>query len=439
MFPDSGVPPSDAKNSLPDVTTNNCDELWYSTSRCEPRFDPAAANAMLAEDMNLIMRGEVVYQCDKLDKIERAVRYIDQRGMARGAIAYGGPTAYTMTLDPVMTRHNNYMTLVVIPATTNTGPVTLDGGVGAAYVLRWDGQHLVAGDWIAGVPFIISFYSGYWYVMRAVSSQILKPMTGNIDGWIRTDGNDSTGDGTANTPQKAFRTIQGAWNAINARAMLPSTVFSINLRLGIPGTYEPATIGPHGGQVVLWGDSNAPQNYVITQSAALKAGIFANGVKFQANGVTFEITYAPAYSYGIASVNGSSVNVSNCNFTCQVTGVVGAFIISSYGSSVTLGGQILMRGNGNYLANCIQLDRNSQLNGAYPPSGNVIDITNTNFGTFIHCGGVSVAQFELANLWSTNCVGSKYDVVENSIIKALGFQLPGNGPGTSATGGQFIP
>ena len=64
MFPDSGVPPSDAKNSLPDVTTNNCNELWYSTNRCQPRFDPAAANAMLAEDMNFkFAMGGTTHQC----------------------------------------------------------------------------------------------------------------------------------------------------------------------------------------------------------------------------------------------------------------------------------------------------------------------------------------------------------------------------------------
>src|SRR6187399_2704394 len=119
MFPDSGVPPSDAKNSLPDVNTANCAELWYSTSRCQPRFDPAAANAMLAEDMNLIMRGEMIYDCSRLDHIERAVRYINQRGIPRGVFMSGGPQNYTGALDPPVTRYNDYMTLTVIPSVNN--------------------------------------------------------------------------------------------------------------------------------------------------------------------------------------------------------------------------------------------------------------------------------------------------------------------------------
>src|SRR6187551_2284838 len=107
MFPDSGVPPYEARNSLPDVNTNNCPELWYSTSRCEPRFDPAAANAMLAEDMNLIMKGEVVYDCTNLNHIERAVRYIVQRGLPCGSNMQAGPFDYICAMDPTLTRYNN--------------------------------------------------------------------------------------------------------------------------------------------------------------------------------------------------------------------------------------------------------------------------------------------------------------------------------------------
>lgn len=53
IFPPSGVPASDAYNSLPNPNVApGCDSLWYSTSRCQPRFDPSAANAMLSELVN---------------------------------------------------------------------------------------------------------------------------------------------------------------------------------------------------------------------------------------------------------------------------------------------------------------------------------------------------------------------------------------------------
>src|SRR5262245_26311921 len=95
MFPDSGVPWQDARNSLqsPDVLAN-CDPLWYSTSRCQPRFDPAAANAQLAELINLINAGGLSYDCSQLDQVQLAVKYIVQRGVPRGGILAAGPTNY---------------------------------------------------------------------------------------------------------------------------------------------------------------------------------------------------------------------------------------------------------------------------------------------------------------------------------------------------------
>jgi hypothetical protein len=173
MFPGSGVPAADAANSLPDVDTKEgCPELWYSTSRCQPRFDPAAANAMLAEIMNLINKGEVSYDCTQLNNVEKAVRYIVQRGLPRGVTLANGPTAYTGVLDPPVTRYNDYMPLTIVPNGNNTGPVTLDFGMGIKPLLRSDGLPLVASDLVANVPAEIAYFGGFWYVLSLVRSQI---------------------------------------------------------------------------------------------------------------------------------------------------------------------------------------------------------------------------------------------------------------------------
>jgi hypothetical protein len=180
MFPDSGVPYSEAKNSLPDteVDTAGCPKLWYSTSRCQPRFDPAAANAMLAEDMNLIMRGEVEYDCTNLNHIERAVRYIVQRGLPKGGRLNNGPLDYAMNLDPPLTRYNDYLTLVVNPVQINSGPVRVDiDGNGLVPVVRNDGKPLLAGDLSAGVPKLISYWQGAFYVVGPLGSQFLMQTT----------------------------------------------------------------------------------------------------------------------------------------------------------------------------------------------------------------------------------------------------------------------
>ena len=98
MFPGSGVPWSDAKNSLQDPATVYCDELWYSTNRCTPRFDPAAANAVLSELINVVNRGEVTYDCRYLDQVQLAIRYMIQRGLPRAIYLLGVRTLIQIVL-----------------------------------------------------------------------------------------------------------------------------------------------------------------------------------------------------------------------------------------------------------------------------------------------------------------------------------------------------
>ena len=71
--------------------------------------------------------------------------------------------------------------------------------------------------------------------------------------------------GTANSPDKAFRTIEGAWNAVGGR-YAASPLFSINIRLGIPGNYERAYLGAYGGNVAIMGDPNNKSAYRIISS-----------------------------------------------------------------------------------------------------------------------------------------------------------------------------
>lgn len=75
IFPDSGVTPSQALNSIlnPDVA-EGCLPLFYSSTRCNPRFDPAAANALMSEFLNVINGAGSEYDCSKLDNLLRAIK-----------------------------------------------------------------------------------------------------------------------------------------------------------------------------------------------------------------------------------------------------------------------------------------------------------------------------------------------------------------------------
>jgi hypothetical protein len=74
IYPNSGVPASDAKNTVDVPSVAGCAELFYSTSRCVPRFDPAQANAVISEMLNVMACASMPYDCNRLDNLCRAIR-----------------------------------------------------------------------------------------------------------------------------------------------------------------------------------------------------------------------------------------------------------------------------------------------------------------------------------------------------------------------------
>jgi hypothetical protein len=265
IFPASGVSASDALNSLLDPDLKSCDALWHSTSRCQPRFDPAAANAMMSELINAVNCGGIPYDCTKLDNLCEAIARTIQNGDANCLVLSGGTTEYYGDLHPPLLAYppDCCMLLKVIPNVSNTSAVRLNvNGLGPKPVVRNDGQPLESLDWRGGMPTLIVYCNGQFVVPNLCPSQVPIIVKGGIDVWIRTDGNDLTGDGSMNTADRAYRTIMGAWNGVGSR-YAATPLFSINMKFGIPGDYEGAIIGPFGGTVTLTGDMNNPAGYRI--------------------------------------------------------------------------------------------------------------------------------------------------------------------------------
>jgi hypothetical protein len=445
MFPDSGVPPGDAKNSLPDVDTKGCDELWYSTSRCQPRFDPAAANAMLAETMNLIMKGEVQYDCIPLDNLEHAVRYIVQRGLPHSGFMTGGPFDYVLALDPTATRLSDYLTVMVVPQVTNQGASRLNlDNLGFKPILRNDGKPLKFDDMTAGYPMFLTYYQGEWYVPNLCKSQVPLIGLGSVNGWIRTDGNDTTGDGTANTADKAFRTIEGAYNAIGSRyAQTPG--FSINLRLGIPGTYDAAHIASASNAIQLFGDVARPQDYKIKgRLSTASDGITLN---FQICddvtlwGVTLLIDSPSGINHiGLRCVR-STVVVNTCRFEMTTTNPDAGFLQCADGTMLMAGVNHFLGGNGDrkFFLTC-------SLGGKYasagnPPIYNTVHVSDANFDNFFEVSDLAVVHWGPYEPVQTAgpVTGPMYRIQTNSILRGGGVTIPGSTAGTVLTGAQFVP
>jgi len=385
------------------------------------------------------------YDPTRQENLENAVRYLIQRGLTIGAIAYGGAYDYALTLDPpLFPTYNNFLVLCVVPEITNAGPVRLNvNGRGLVPLVRNDGLNLQPDDFRAGIPILIGYMNGYFYMLSFARSQVPQPLTGDVNAWIRTDGNDNTGDGTANSPDKAFRTINGCWQRLSKR-YLPSMVFTIHMRLGIPGRYEAAQIGPYGGQVALHGAPANPNGYRIMMQGGgdLAWCLVASGMSFFIEGVTFEFSInAPQWHPScVYSGWGAQWTMSNCNFDASVNPGKGSFITCWYGGALELLlNTVNFNGNGVTLNSAILCTVNSSY-FTYGATDGVahLNVSNMNFTTaFVQADNLSTAHFGTIAYYG--CTGPRYFASANSIIGANGQSLPGTLPGSVSYGAQFIP
>lgn len=77
IYPDGGVAANTTLNAV-DVPTVNCaTELFYSTNRCTPRFEPAAMNALISEILNASTAFGTPYNCGILTNLRGALQTVN--------------------------------------------------------------------------------------------------------------------------------------------------------------------------------------------------------------------------------------------------------------------------------------------------------------------------------------------------------------------------
>ena len=140
------------------VTPPLTNPLYYG-SGCDVRLRPEVLNSLISEIAASVDQAALAYDPTKTNNLELSIRYMIQRGLPHSGNAQGGPQNYTLTLDPAPVAYTNYLALLVVPALTNTGAVTLNvNGLGARQVVRNDGLQLRSEDWQIGIPTLIAFY-----------------------------------------------------------------------------------------------------------------------------------------------------------------------------------------------------------------------------------------------------------------------------------------
>jgi len=464
IFPlirDGGLPPNPSQPNNPaqafppTVPPIDTAALYYGNG-CDVRLRPHVLNSLISEIAATADRAAIPYNPSSLKNLETAVRYLIQRGLPRGALlSEQGPFYYTVTLDPPPLAYSDFMTLSLVPAmlagdTQNQGYVRISvNNLGYVPLLRNDGQELRAADLRPGKPIIVTYYQGAFFHVGLVGSQVPLVLVGAITFWVRPDGHDDTGDGTANTPDKAFRTIEGCWNAVGSRYAGSPTAL-INIQLGVPGDYEGAAIGPYGASVYVTGDVYNTAAYrilckprvtgdnVIFAAYSLGIGQINNCI---IQGVNLVMNYPPTTPNGVQClrVSGGSVAPENVRYTIETNNPVGNVLLIEGAGKVSWIDDNTIVGNNHTIQSGVSVVQAGQFMGCPAPWSAT---WHWNDITFSQAGYVVIDRSSASHGATTNVLsntnGPRYIVTSGGILYLVGQQIPGSTPGTVNTQGQVI-
>jgi hypothetical protein len=326
----------------------------------------------------------------------------------------------------------------------NTGGVTMNTNALPSYpVLRNDAQPLEAGDIIKNECVLLEFHGTYYQCVSLVRSQAVQKIPGAVDQelilYVRLDGNDTTGDGSANTAAKAFRTIQRAVAYILGSFSIAGR--NVTIQLGQPGTYDGVLI-EHltQGQIIIKGDEANQDSYIIPDKAGK---IFCVGVKdADVSLIGVQLRDMTGQKHGLLFVSQGS----NCTITNVTFGGVGGnnmpdgrVCIDVFDSS-----EIFAFGNIHFNISCQAAV--ACMGGGFTAGQWTCLITNVGNPVyqraFCYCEMGGVATFSPSfTSFSGGAQGPRFNVNTNSVIRCSGGGLnflPGNQPGIIASGGQYI-
>jgi hypothetical protein len=123
------------------------------------------------------------------------------KGATRVLASVAGTNTITGSLNPDLDAYSAGMTVILTPANNNTGATTLNiDSLGALDVLKQDGDALVSGDLVAGVPALLLLDSGAddWILLNP---QTFADIT--VSGSVTTDNTTADEVGFKGIPQNA--------------------------------------------------------------------------------------------------------------------------------------------------------------------------------------------------------------------------------------------
>ncbi len=239
--------------------------------------------------------------------------------------------------------------------------------------------------------------------------KIRRRLERNLTLYVRQDGNDNN-DGSADTPDKALRSLYGA---LRAAERYDGGLYEITISLG-PGADTRYLSGPAASYKRLVVTSTDVNN-----KAAIVGFSFMNtNIEFS----NIEMTGFFLIWYG------AEVTLRDCDFN------------ASTGVKLRGGSYLELQGATKILQASDSIVFSAMENSTLVVAGD-IDVQNiSSFGTFIHCESGSVVS-----RWTGNVIGQasgkKYNVQAGGVIDSRGAGpnwLPGDVAGTSSSGGIYV-
>lgn len=253
---------------------------------------------------------------------------------------------------------------------------------------------------------------------------------GNPTLYVRTDGNDATANGSANTSAKAFATIQAALNYAQNIWSLGGKI--LNIQLGNPGTYVGfvTVVAPMTG-VNIVGDPANQSAYVIQAPPTLtgySALVYAGGAALNLRGLTVYTTRTDMQLIQAAYTG----TISMSNVTAQFGATSPNYHINGVsGGSVNINGNVNIQGNS---ASALSAQVGGSVSVQTSCTVTLVGTPAFSVGT-IYAG--AVVSVYLVGGFSVTATGPAYYGYQSGAFLTGGKTIPGSTAGVLASGATF--
>lgn len=362
-----------------------------------------------------------------------------QSGKWSYALASGTANALIVSLTPIPPAYLAGLTLQIKATGSNTGAATINvNALGEKAVVRPDGSTLSANDILSG-SILLMVYDGSAFRLISTATTAKIRLTGPLTVWVRPDGNDSN-DGSANTAAKAFKTLDGAMDAV--KYIYDTSGFAVIFRLGVAGTYAAGlSIEGFGSGVNIIGDVANRNSYVLTSS--IQQTISNRCARVVLEGVLLENTYTgssqPIFYVGWP---GSSITLKDMGFRRPTTNTNCRVIYLSGGASVSTQGSLNLFAAGSdvTIEAFIVCDVGSTWVGGEIANPTSIGLTNMVFSRAF-CAVIGAQASFAGTSFAGVSRGKRYEISLCGAVNTAGAGanfLPGDTAGTINSGGVYV-